>query len=108
MEKENDKKPEENNGSKPSEQKPIEGYRFKVNGQELLSQHEKLVALDILRLAENKGVFSGKPEDYLLQGTKQDTPYKLDDWVDLSVEKEFVAIPNSPTPVAQAAGHNVG
>ncbi len=104
MEKENDKKPEENNGSKPLDQKPVGGYPFQVNGKELLCQHEKLVALDVLRLAKDKNAFSGKPEDYLLADAGgEGHQYKLDDWVDLSGEKEFITTPNQDTPVAQAA-----
>lgn len=104
MEKENDKKPEESNGSKPLDQKPAEGYHFQVNGKELLSQHEKLVALDVLRLAKDKNAFPGKPEEYLLEDVGgEGRQYKLNDWVDLSGEKEFITTPNQDTPVAQAA-----
>lgn len=100
MKTENDKKPEDGQDSKPADQKPPEGYSFKVNGADLLSQHEKLVALDILELAKSKGAIPGKPEDYLLNSQTTGKNYKPEDWVDFSTEKEFITLPNESTPVA--------
>ena len=78
--------------------KDLKTYKFKVNDTELESQREKLVALDILKLAKNKGAFPGKPEHYVLQGDKG--KYKPEDWVDLQSDNMFITIPAEPTPVA--------
>ncbi|MDD9859748.1 MAG: hypothetical protein OXU40_04805 [Nitrospira sp.] len=85
----------ENDDKKSVEEK---GYRFKVNGGEIYSPHEKLVALDILQLAKNKGAFPRKPEEYILHGDKK--TYKPDDWVDLKQDDIFITVPNQSTPVA--------
>ena len=73
-------------------------FLFSVNGVELGSQFQKLVALDVLRIAKKKDAIPKKPEDYWLKGNTQ--VYKLDDWIDLSVEKTLITIPHGPTPVA--------
>lgn len=73
-------------------------FKFKINGIEIETPHQKLVAHDILELAEKHGAIPGKPEDYVLQGDKGE--YKNDDWVDLSEDKVFITIPNKSTPVA--------
>ena len=78
-----------------AEQKP---FTLKVNGTEIDSPHQKLVAHDILELAEKNGAIPGKPEDYLLQGDKGQ--YGSDDWVDLEEDNRFITIPNKPTQVA--------
>ena len=77
-------------------------FTFKVNGVQIDTPHQKLVALDILKLAKEKGAIPGKPEEYILQGDKgpDKGKYKADDWVDLSEDNLFIAIPNKPTPVA--------
>lgn len=73
-------------------------FTFKINGVEIPIEHQKIVAHDILELAEKKGAIPGKPEDYTLQGDKG--KYGWDDWVDLEEDDLFIAIPNTPTPVA--------
>ena len=73
-------------------------YEFKVNGVEILSPLQKVVALDVMQLAKNKGAFPGKPEDYILEG--DNGRYKPDDWVDLKQDNVFITAPNQPTPVA--------
>ena len=75
-----------------------EVFLFKVNGFEIRTAHEKMVAHDILELAEKKGAFPSKPEDYILQGDKG--KYDWDDWVNLREDKVFITIRNQPTPVA--------
>ena len=75
-----------------------EEFTFKVNGIEIETPHQKLVAHDILELAEKRGAMPGKPEDYMLQGDKG--RYGPDDWVDLKEDDIFITIPNAPTPVA--------
>ncbi len=73
-------------------------FTFKVNGVQIETPQQKLVARDILQLAKEKGAIPGKPEGYILQGDKGE--YKAGDWVDLSEDNLFIAIPNKPTPVA--------
>jgi len=76
----------------------LTAYEFKVNGVEIHSPLQKIVALDVLQLAKNKGAFPGKPEDYILEGDKGQ--YKPNDWVDLVQDKMFITAPNKPTTVA--------
>ena len=73
-------------------------FTLKVNGIEMTISHQKLVAHDVLELAEKKGAIPGKPEDYILQGDKGQ--YGWDDMVDLEEDNLFITIPNKPTPVA--------
>ena len=73
-------------------------YWFKINGMEIETRHEKLVARDILELAKEYGAIPGKPDEYELQGLKR--VYKLDDWVNVAEDDEFITIPIAPTPVA--------
>lgn len=81
--------------------KPDEGpIHFTVNGVELVSNHDKVVALDILKMAKGKGAFEGKPEDYYLEDASSDEKYYLEDWVELKKNKKLLAIPQGPTPVA--------
>lgn len=78
-------------------------YAFKVNGQDLESNLGKLVALDIIKMAQEKGVaLPGAPENLLLSVIGKDTEFKNDEWVDLSQFHEFLLILNEPTPVAAA------
>ena len=80
----------------------VKVYKFKVNGQELESKFEKLVALDIIEMAKKQGVsLPGKYENLLLEtvGDKQHQ-FELDEWVDLGRFHEFLLILNEPTPVA--------
>lgn len=75
-----------------------EEFELKVNGVEIKTPHQKLVAHDILELAEKHGAMPGKPEEYILQGDKGQ--YGWDDWVDLEEDNVFITIPNAPTQVA--------
>ena len=75
-----------------------EQFTLKVNGVEIETSHEKLVAHDILELAEKHGAMPGKPEDYILQGDKG--IYGWNDWVDLKEDNILITIPNSSTQVA--------
>ena len=84
---EKDKKKEENRS-----------FTFKVNGIEITTPHQKLVAHDILELVEKKRAIPGKPGEYILQGDK--VLYGLDDWVDLEEDNLFITIPNKPTLLA--------
>ena len=73
-------------------------FTLKVNGVEIVTPHQKLVAHDILELAEKRGAMPGKPEEYILQGDKG--PYGWNDWVDLEEDNVFITIRNTPTQVA--------
>jgi len=78
-------------------------YEFKVNGQELQSSLGKMVALDIIKMAQENGVvLPGTPDNLLLSAIGKDAEFKNDDWVDLSQFQEFLLILNAPTPVAAA------
>ena len=74
------------------------GFTFKINGVEIPTEHQKIVAHDILELAEKKRAIPNKPEDYTLQGDKG--KYGWNDEVDLEEDDLFITIPNTPTPVA--------
>ena len=73
-------------------------FTFKVNGVEIYTDHQSLLAREILELAKEKGAIPGNPEGYILQGDKGQ--YKQDAQVDLKEDNLFIAIPNKPTPVA--------
>ena len=73
-------------------------FTFKVNGVEIHTDHQSLLAKEILELAKEKGAIPGNPEEYILQGDKG--KYNGDDSVDLTEDNLFIAIPNKPTPVA--------
>ena len=77
---------------------PRAQFPFKVNGVALQNTFEKLVALDILKIARENGAIPRKPEDYLLKGQKRE--YKPHDWVNLTEDNEFIAVSSSPTMVA--------
>lgn len=73
-------------------------FTFKVNGEEIYTDHESLLAEEILKLAKEKGAIPGNPEDYILQGDKG--KYKGDDSVNLKEDNQFITILNKPTQVA--------
>ena len=73
-------------------------FVLKVNGIEMTMQTARVVAHDILELAEKHNAIPGKPEDYILQGDKGQ--YVRDNWVNLEEDNRFITIPNQPTPVA--------
>lgn len=73
-------------------------FTLKVNGVEIYTDHESLLAEEILKLAKEKGAIPGNPDEYILQGDKG--KYKGDDLVNLKEDNLFIAIPNKPTPVA--------
>ena len=70
---------------------------FKVNGVEMYTDHESLLAEEILKLAKEKGAIPGTPEDYILIGDKGE--YKGDNRVNLEKENLFITIPDKPTLV---------
>ena len=44
-----------------------DSFSFTVNDTEIETQHEKLIAADILKLAEQAGAIPNKPETYFLE-----------------------------------------
>lgn len=75
-----------------------ETFTLKVNGIEVQMEHEKVVAHDVLELAEKEGAIPGKPENYVLEGDKG--RYGRDDWVNLSEDSVFITLRDAPTQVA--------
>lgn len=45
-------------------------FTLKVNGIEIYTDHESLLAEEILKLAKEKGAIPGNPDEYILQGDK--------------------------------------
>ena len=82
----------------PTAPEPKPGYDLKVNGIQIHTTHQALTAGAILILALEHHAIVGKPEEYLLQGTKR--TYGPDEVVNLLEDDQFIAIPNKPTPVA--------
>lgn len=80
-----------------------DNFSFTVNDTELETQHEKLVAADILQLAEQAGAIPNKPELYFLETADEKHQFKNDDWVDLLEYKEFITVPTGKTDVAVIA-----
>ena len=73
-------------------------FTFKVNGVEIPTDHQSLLAREILELSKEKGAIPRNPEDYILQGDKG--KYKVDDQVNLKEDNGFITIPAGSTPVA--------
>ena len=73
-------------------------FTFKVNGEEIYTDHESLLAEKILELAKEKDAIPGNPEEYFLQGDKG--MYKGDNPINLEEDNLFIAIPDRPTLLA--------
>lgn len=73
-------------------------FTIKVNGAEMTMSDERVVAHDILELAEKQGAIPGKPDEYELQGDKG--RYGWEDMVNLSEDSVFITLRKGPTPVA--------
>lgn len=73
-------------------------YEYKVNGVQLVSDKQILPAAEILDLAREKGAIPGKPDGYILKGTKGD--YTGDDQVNLAEDDLFITVPSTSTQVA--------
>ena len=76
-------------------------FEFVVNGTTIKTTHEKLAAIEIIRLAIEHGAVSGKPQDYVLESVDPAREFKPDDIVDLREYKRFVTEKTGPTPVAE-------
>lgn len=75
-------------------------YLFTVNGQQLTSLLQKLVALDIIKMAQEKGAIPTVEslEEWKLEAGG--SHFQGSEWVDLGQFMTFVAILNKATPVA--------
>lgn len=73
-------------------------FTIKVNGVEISTDQQELKAGEILQLAKQQGAIPGNPEEYILKGEKRE--YRWDDTVDVAQDNIFIAILNTPTPVA--------
>ena len=78
-----------------------DSYSFEVNGTEIRTPHEKLIAADILKLAEKAGAIPNKAETYLLETADEKKEFKNEDWVDLQEYKDFITVPTGKTDVAE-------
>ena len=73
-------------------------FAFKVNGIEIVTTQQRILAHDILELAKKAGAMPGNPEEYILQGDKGQ--YGQNAWVDLAEDNVFITISSTPTQVA--------
>ena len=73
-------------------------FIIKVNGVQFGVPNETLTAREVLQLAKEKDAIAGEPDTYILRGEKQE--YGLDEIVNLAQDNIFIAILNTPTPVA--------
>ena len=76
------------------------GFPFTLNGDKLSAPEEKELAKSLLQLAYEAKIIQRTPEYYRLFSIKEDKSYKLEDFVNLTQENEFIAEPIAPTPVA--------
>ena len=75
-------------------------FVLKVNGEEMTMRQEVVVSHDILELAEKLSAIHGQPGNFRLESVSTGHEYGFDEEVDLEKDNIFVAMPNSPTPVA--------
>ena len=75
-------------------------FSFTVNATEIKTQHEKLIAADILKLAGQAGAIPNPPETYFLETADEKTRFKNEDWVNLQEYKAFITVPTGRTDVA--------
>jgi len=76
---------------------------FTVNGKDLTqTPGEDLTAEDILRMAKEKGAFTGSLDQYTLEALdgKDEDAYAPDVKVTPKEGEQFLAVPSGPTPVA--------
>lgn len=78
-------------------------FEFTVNGTIIKTTHEKLAAIEIIRLAVEHGAVPGPPEAYILESIDPPREFKDEDIVDLREYKDFVTEKAGPTPVAEGA-----
>ena len=80
-------------------------FTIEVNGVEIKTTYEKLVAADVLLLAVKNHAISGTPEEYILESDDPPFEFKPDDWVDFTTYKTFTAERSAATPVALHRAH---
>lgn len=73
-------------------------FQVKVNGIEMETEHQTMIAHDVLELAEKHGAIPGKWKEYILKGDKRE--YGQEDGVDLSEDNSFITLRDRPTQVA--------
>ena len=73
-------------------------HEYKVNGLQFVSDKQTLTAAEILDHAREKGAIPGKPEGYILKGSKRD--YTANEQVDLAEDDLFITVPSTSTQVA--------
>ena len=73
-------------------------FQVKVNGIEMETEHQTMIAHDVLKLAEKHGAIPGKLNEYILKGNKRE--YGQEDGVDLSEDNSFITLRDRPTQVA--------
>ena len=76
-------------------------FEFTVNGTLIKTTHEKLAAIEIIRLAVEHGAIPGPADAYVLESLDPPREFKAHDTVDLLEYKEFVTEKSGPTPVAE-------
>ena len=77
-----------------------ESFAFTVNDSEIKTNHEKLIAADILQLAYEAGAIPNKPETYYLETADEKHRFKNEDWVSFLEYKDFITVPTGKTDVA--------
>ena len=77
-----------------------DSFSFTVNDTEIKTQHEKLIAADILKLAEQAGAIPNPPGTYFLETADEKHRFKNGDWVNLQEYKAFITVPTGKTDVA--------
>ena len=77
-----------------------DSFSFTVNDTEIKTNHEKLIAADILQLAAKAGAIPNKPETYYLETSDEKHQFKNEDWVSFLEYKDFITVPTGKTDVA--------
>ena len=73
-------------------------FTAQINGFEMTTDHQKMLAKDLLKLADKHGAIPTKWSSYVLKGKKD--IYKQDELIDLSEDNWFITLLDRPTQVA--------
>lgn len=72
-----------------------------VDGRQFEQDANRLSAMDILEASREHGIISEDPSKYDLQSLDAgDKVFPPNEVIDPSTDREFLALPNGPTPVA--------
>ena len=72
-----------------------------VDGRQFEQDANRLSAMDILEASREHGIITEDPSEYDLQSLDADDKvFTPDEVIDPSTDREFLALPNGPTPVA--------